>query len=123
MPRPGYIPTEETRRKISLANKGRKLSKQTRENISRGRKGIKFSKEHINNMRIAAKKIGNEPPHYKGKRSPCWKGGLPKCVDCGKRVKVRKATRCKKCNVALGMVGDSIETLKLLIKYLQSSQN
>lgn len=32
----GYVPTEETKRKISLATKGRKMSEQTRENMSKG---------------------------------------------------------------------------------------
>jgi len=26
-----------------------------------------------------------------------WKGGLPKCIDCGKKLSTYTATRCKKC--------------------------
>ena len=42
----GYEVTEETRRKISLANLGRKVSEKTKEKIRRAKKGKKFSPEH-----------------------------------------------------------------------------
>jgi hypothetical protein len=36
----------------------------------------------------------------KGKRSHSWKGGLPKCIDCGKELGIyayNKKSRCRKC--------------------------
>jgi hypothetical protein len=32
-----------------------------------------------------------------GKDSTNWKGGLPKCIDCGKEVTDRQYSRCRKC--------------------------
>jgi len=29
-----------------------------------------------------------------------WKGGLPECVDCGKKLSRRESTRCRKCNLS-----------------------
>jgi hypothetical protein len=34
---------------------------------------------------------------YKGKNSPSWTGGLPKCEDCGKQITNRKAKLCNQC--------------------------
>jgi hypothetical protein len=33
----------------------------------------------------------------KGINNPNWKGGLPKCCDCNKTVKLHTAKRCRKC--------------------------
>lgn len=35
---------------------------------------------------------------YAGKNNPCWKGGMPKCVDCGKLLGNIYAKRCQPCN-------------------------
>lgn len=32
-----------------------------------------------------------------GKNNPAWKGGKPKCIDCGKRLSSYIAKRCVKC--------------------------
>ena len=37
-------------------------------------------------------------PHLKGERHPMWKGGMPKCVDCGKQLKTYHNRRCKPCS-------------------------
>jgi len=34
---------------------------------------------------------------YKGKNHPNWKGGKPKCVDCGKLLSGYRCKRCKSC--------------------------
>jgi len=34
-----------------------------------------------------------------GKNNPCWKGGLPKCIDCGKTVTHKEYKRCIQCYV------------------------
>lgn len=49
---------EETRKKLSKAQKGKKVSMKTRKKISRARKDIKFSEEHKN--KLAAKKKGKK---------------------------------------------------------------
>ena len=33
----------------------------------------------------------------KGENHPSWKGGFPKCIDCGKILKSRYAKRCLNC--------------------------
>jgi len=48
------IVSDETRRKISIANTGRKFTKSHKKNLSKARKGIKLSKEHVEKMRISS---------------------------------------------------------------------
>ena len=36
--------------------------------------------------------------NYFGKNNPHWKGGKPKCIDCGKQLSKYKAKRCKSCS-------------------------
>lgn len=36
-----------------------------------------------------------------GELNPSWKGGLPNCVDCDKKMSVRKAKRCHSCAMKL----------------------
>lgn len=38
--------------------------------------------------------IGNA---HRGKKSYAWKGGLPHCLDCGKRLSRYDCKRCQKC--------------------------
>lgn len=47
--------TEETKRKMSEANKGRKLSEEHKRRISEGRKGRKFTEETKKKMSLASK--------------------------------------------------------------------
>jgi hypothetical protein len=35
--------------------------------------------------------------NHKGNNNPNWKGGKPKCIDCGKTLKNRYAKRCHLC--------------------------
>lgn len=68
---PGHVPSAETRRKVSLAHKGKKLSEETKRRVSAGRMGQKhapevyirigmkqrgkqFSPEHIEKLRISS---------------------------------------------------------------------
>ena len=62
----GKVRTEETKRKIGLANKGRKISNEARKKMSESHKGKKLSEEH-------KKKIGL---HEIGEKHWNWKGGL-----------------------------------------------
>ena len=70
----GYKATEEHKRKISLALTGRKLSEAHKRKISKLRKGA-----------------------FVGNKNSNWKGGKPKCVDCGKLLSKYGAERCCKC--------------------------
>lgn len=38
------------------------------------------------------------PKSMSGENNPCWTGGKPKCVDCGKKLSTYKSVRCSKCN-------------------------
>jgi hypothetical protein len=35
--------------------------------------------------------------YYNGKKHPCYKKGLPQCIDCGKLLSNYSCQRCKKC--------------------------
>jgi hypothetical protein len=49
----GYVPSDEARKKISEANKGRFVSQEWRDNMSKAQKGRKLSQEHIERMRLS----------------------------------------------------------------------
>lgn len=71
--------------------KRKSLSEETKKKISLAHIGKKLSKEHINNLSISHKgKIGIN--------SSNWKGGLPICIDCEKILSSYNSKRCKKCN-------------------------
>lgn len=116
--------TEETKRKMSIARKGKKLSDATREKIRQSLMGHPMSEETKRKLSEAnrdkriwnkgktwpdeiRKKIsetnkakGIEPRvkyNEKGANHPSWKGGRPKCVDCGKQLRAYNAERCKAC--------------------------
>ena len=39
-----------------------------------------------------------------GKRNPYWKGGLPKCLDCNKELKLYRSKRCLSCSTRYTMM-------------------
>ena len=51
----------------------------------------------------------------RGKNNPCWKGGLPKCLDCGKQLKSYVAKRCGSHAMRLARKG---KTGKLANNYI-----
>jgi len=98
-----YIKTEEHKRKIGEAHKGKKHSKEWKENISKGHKGLHHSEEHKRKIGEALKGIpiseerreklikANTGSHHSaetreklsksrarrvGVKSPNWKGGV-----------------------------------------------
>ena len=102
----GFPLTEEERNELSQIAKekgfgkwmlGRKASPETREKLSEIKKGKNnpfYGKHHTEeaiekNRQAHLGKCGSEAPQ--------WKGGLPKCIDCGKELKSRYAERCPKC--------------------------
>lgn len=58
---------------------------------TRGRKGIKRSKRTRKILSELAKR-------RTGEKSSNFKGGLPRCIDCGKELSRRGYVRCLKCN-------------------------
>jgi len=81
----GHFTSEETKRKISLANKGRVHSEQSKKNMSAGRIGMKLSEETKRKMSIshrgfkhsaeAKEKISKAQSREKNHG---WKGGIRK---------------------------------------------
>jgi len=65
--------SEETKRKISIANKGKKWSVVARKEFGKRRKGIKFSEKHKENLRKARIRDNVIPPSREGKMS--WNKG------------------------------------------------
>lgn len=54
------------------------------------RLGYYHTSKGIEAMRLAGKKLI-------GEKNPAWKGGLPKCRDCGKKLTAYTATFCHRC--------------------------
>lgn len=97
--RPGIKLSEGTKRKISEANKGKKLSLETRRKMSEAKTGIKFSEEH-------RKKIGLSK---EGNKNYCWKGdnvGYQALHGWVKKV-LGKPTTCEYCGKT-GLTGYQI---------------
>lgn len=93
----GIEHSEETRKKISEAlkgkpgpNLGKKLSNETKEKISKANKGRKQTEE-------TKQKMSDNHADNSGKNHNNWKGGKPKCIDCGIEIDYR-AKRCRKCS-------------------------
>lgn len=57
----------------------------------------KMSKKERDAKRVASLKAGCKPPTGYGKENPNWKGGLPHCLNCGKKLSQRHYKRCKSC--------------------------
>lgn len=88
---PKYIPdnngikrTPEQRKKYSEVFK-KDFASGKRTPWNKGKKGI-----------ISSKK-GKHYPNLCGEKHHNWKGGLPVCKDCGKKLSTRKAKYCIKC--------------------------
>ena len=97
--------SEETKRKIGLANSisklGTKYTEEHKQKISKALKGKKrspLSEEH--KIKLSLAKIGK----YKGENSPAWKGGKPKCSDCRKQLSTYNN---KKCSEHKGLRGEN----------------
>ena len=96
--------TKKTKKKISKTITGRKFSEKTKKKMSIVKKGIKnpfFGKHHIEETKkILRKKCGHISwnkdlkGYNAGEKNSQWTGGFPKCIDCGKELKNRKAKRC-----------------------------
>jgi hypothetical protein len=98
--RPDVVIRNKSLKQRKSVSNAHKLNKYDYNKISIGmigndngkyRKGIKqteLTKQKISNARIGK---------YCKENHPKWKGGLPKCIDCGKEVSNYHSTRCRKC--------------------------
>lgn len=86
--------SEETKRKISESEKGKKvfISEETKIKIGNAHRGKKMSEESKKKMSLAKK------GKYIGEKNHGWKGGKPKCLDCGKQLSDYVSKKCKKCS-------------------------
>lgn len=64
--------SEEHIRKLSLANKGRKRSPEAMQKWRLKMKGFRHSQETKDKLRLAGKK----QKHFSGKKCPAWRGGV-----------------------------------------------
>ena len=78
---------------------GTKHTKETKQKISKnngrywlGKKRPSFSKEWKDKIKEARKK-------QIGENSSNWKGGLPSCIDCNKKLNSYKKKRCINCRI------------------------
>ncbi len=113
MPPGVFKPTEETKRKISKALKGRVFTKEwkqkisetkkgsvvkdeTRKKISKTMTGMKKTEEHRRKISEAKKELYKNPKNHS-----CYKDGRTikkhHCLDCNKRISFR-AKRCNPCS-------------------------
>lgn len=126
--------------------KGNKSSKGNPPNKTSFKKGERASPE--TEFKKGNITEGNEAGRFKcGEKHHCWKGGLTRlqkleqlagrklpthCELCGKESKLcfdhdHKSGKfrgwiCRKCNTALGMTEDNVQTLALMIKYVKNCQ-
>lgn len=137
--------SEETKRKIGLANKGKIYSNETKNKIRIANLGKKYSKE----VNIKKGRSGEDSYWWKGGITKNWNKYMQKsrldklekvagrkrpefCEICNKKLKICfdhdhltnkfRGWICVKCNSALGMVGDDVQILQLLIEYLVKSK-
>lgn len=108
MSRPkGFKHSQETKDKIRRSLLGHSTSKETRQKISdalQGRsvwnKGKTWPDEVRQKISQTNKARGIRPRIIcmgRGARSASWKGGKPRCIDCGKQLRAYSARRCKEC--------------------------
>lgn len=79
MPRRGYKPTDEHRRKLSASRKGKHFSEEHRRKISDVNKGKKLSEN--TRRKIAKSLIGNIP----------WNKGIPHSIETKKKIREHHA--------------------------------
>jgi len=87
----------KTRKKISRTMKQKGINK-GKKNPMFGKKGYWAGKSRPD---ISQKMSGDNHPRYNlnklGAEAPNWKGGLPNCINCGKKLKHPKSKRCNSC--------------------------
>lgn len=66
--------------------------------IYRHKKGISRNKGKHWKIKDTSKMNKEKKETYLGEKNPFWKGGKPKCIDCGKIVSNYGNKRCRKCS-------------------------
>lgn len=117
--------TEETKKKMSRALKGKRHSLETRKKISRGMIGREFSKEHRMNLSLSIK--GRKNYWMVNEKHPLWKGdkvtydGLHKWI--GRKLgKPDTCEHCKRSNLSgkfINWANKSREYKRELIDWLR----
>ena len=74
--KPGHKHTEETRRRLSLVHTGKKMSEESKKKMSIARMGKTHSEEYKRKMSEGHKKRGLRPPGLSGAAHYNWKGGI-----------------------------------------------
>lgn len=81
--------TEEHKKKLSIAHRGKKFSEEHRKNLSLNHRRHN-SLEHRKKLSEYNKKIEKKPPIFEGERSSNWKGGKTSISE-----KIRKSEKYK----------------------------
>ena len=105
--------TKEVRQKLAEGARNKVWTKESKEKTRQSHLGKKHTKEEIQKIKANAK--------Y-GKDNYSWKGGRPKCIDCGKQLVVYTAKRCPSCTRKVQFTNKrptSIE--RILYKFLESN--
>ena len=114
--------TEEHRKKISISNTGKlswwkgkkrgEFSEEHKRKLSEVHKGKKKPwvgetnkrlKKWLNLVAFNKKPFSKErrlkmSENSMGEKNPSWKGGLPKCINCGGLLAAYSSIRCNQCN-------------------------
>ena len=141
--------TEISKKKIGIYSKNRKWSNEVKEKMKNSHLGRKYktmSVEGRNN--ISKGRVGK----FLGKNHPFWKGGkrdymkkhaprpMPEqceicgafmsdfkikslCYDHDHKTGAFRGWICTRCNVAIGMVKENVETLQAIIDYIKKSDD
>lgn len=143
----GIKHTDEARIKIGLASKGRKLSEETKQKQKLSHLGKKYksmSEEGRKNISKGRKGkfTGENHPYWKGGKRDYMKKNAPRpksetceicgafgsdtkngiCYDHNHTTGEFRGWICTRCNVAIGMVKENIETLEAIIEYIKKNR-
>jgi len=103
--------TEEHKTKISLANKGRKLSKETKIKMSIAHKGKKFSEEH--KRKIGEYKLKNPVRYWLGKKRLDISNNMKnRIISLETRTKMSNSKKGKKYHLGYKASSETIKKLR-----------